>query len=66
MWLEAVIYIMCVGPGIPILSYLYKSGIRPLITPGHQSEIDNKSLWKTCFQTDKKDSKEQRPLKINS
>lgn len=25
----------------------------------------NKSPWKTCFQTDKKDSKEQRPLKIN-
>lgn len=50
--------VLCVGPGIPILSYLYKVA-SDLDNPRAQSEIDNKSLWKTCFQTDKKDSKEK-------
>lgn len=54
MCLEAVIYIIYVGPGIPILSYLYKSGIRPLITPGHQSEIETSLLGKHAFKLTKR------------
>lgn len=54
VYLEAVTYITCAGPGIPILSYSYKSGIRPLITPGHQSEIDVKPLWKNMLSNRQK------------
>lgn len=55
-----------VGPRIPILSYLHKSGIRPLITWGIcEKQMQNLS-GKTCAQTKKNDSQGQGPLKICS
>ena len=53
----------CVSPKIPILTYLYKRGNRPLITLRQLSELDTEPLWTTLPQNDKKGSQGWRLVK---